>query len=196
MFQKLSLQLKILILVTIVTVLMTSIIVWFDTYTLRKTVEETYVGQLDGMKTAINGRYEESHNIVDVQQIFDYIQYKNPNVLQLTLYGKDEVLASTERDRIGTPSPAKLLDIIKFDETLVTHIRNEKDGIPKDRLTAPLKEDGVTIGAIELLINTSDSAALITNRTQIIIICSLSCNSASINSCFHLLFVSCSFVPY
>jgi two-component system NtrC family sensor kinase len=172
-FQKLSLQLKILILVTIVTVLMTSIIVWFDTYTLRKSVEETYVSQLDGMKTAINGRYEESHNIVDVQQIFDYIQYKNPNVLQLTLYGKEKVLASTERDRIGTPSPTELLDIIKFDETLVSHIRNEKDGIPKDRLTAPLKEDGVTIGAIELLINTSDSAALISKRTQIIIIVAL-----------------------
>jgi len=172
-FQKLSLQFKILILVTIVTVLMTSVIVWFDTYTLRKSVEETYVSQLDGMKTAINGRYEESHNIADVQQIFDYIQYKNPNVLQLTLYGKQAVLASTERNRIGNPSPAKLLEIISLNETLVSHIRNQADGIPKDQLTAPLKEDGVTIGAIELLINTSDSAALINNRTQIIVVVAL-----------------------
>jgi two-component system NtrC family sensor kinase len=186
MFQKLSLQFKILILVTIVTVLMTSIIVWFDTYTLRKSVEETYVSQLDGMKTAINGRYEESHNITDVQQIFDYIQYKNPNVLQLTLYGKQEVLASTDRNRIGTPSPAKLLEIISLDETLVSHIRHEKDGIPKDKLTAPLKEDGVTIGAIELLINTTDSASLINERTRIIIIVAL---AATI-----LLLISLSFI--
>jgi signal transduction histidine kinase len=169
-----SLQIKILILVTAVTVMMTSIIVWFDTYTLRKSVEETYVSQLNGMTTAINGRYEESHAIKDVQQIFDYIQYKNPNVLQLTLYGKHSVLASTERDRVDTPSPPELQDIMKFNETLVSHIRNEKDGIPKDRLTAPLKEDGVTIGAIELLINTSDSALLISNRIQIIIIVGLS----------------------
>lgn len=186
MFQKPSLQFKILILVTIVTVLMTSIIVSFDTYTLRKSVQEAYVSQLDGMKTAINGRYEESHNIEDVQQIFDYIQYKTPNVLQLTLYGKQTVLASTERNRIGTPSPAKLLKIIKFNETLVSHIRNEKDGIPKDRLTAPFKEDGVTIGAIELLIDTSDSAASINDRTQIIIIVAL---AATI-----LLLISLSFI--
>jgi two-component system NtrC family sensor kinase len=172
-FQKFSLHLKILIFVSTVTVLMTSVIVWFDTYTLRKSVEETYVSQLDGMTTAINGRYEESHDIKDVQQIFDYIQYKDPNVLQLTLYGKETVLASTKRDRIGTPSPTELIDIIKFEKTLVSHIRNEEDGIPKDRLSAPLKEDGVTIGAIELLINTSDSAALISNRIQIIIVVGL-----------------------
>jgi signal transduction histidine kinase len=153
---------------------MTSVIVWFDTYTLRKSVEETYVSQLDGMTTAINGRYEESHSIKDVQQIFDYIQYKNPNVLQLTLYGKQSVLASTQRERIGTPSPAELLNIIQLNETLVYQIRNEKDGIPKDRLTAPLKEDGVTIGAIELLINTSESSRLIKDRIQTIIIFGLS----------------------
>jgi two-component system NtrC family sensor kinase len=172
-FRKISLQIKILILVTAVTVMMTSIIVWFDTYTLRKSVEETYVSQLNGMTTAINGRYEESHSIKDVQQIFDYIQYKNPNVLQLTLYGRKTVLASTERDRVDTPTPPELKDIIRFDETLVSHIRNEADGIPKDRLTAPLKEDGVTIGAIELLINTSDSAKLISNRIHIIIVVAL-----------------------
>ena len=86
-----------------VTVLMTSIIVWFDTYSLRKSVEETYVSQLDGMKTAINGRYEESHNIADVQQIFDYIQYKESKRSQLTLYGKQKVLASTDRIALELP---------------------------------------------------------------------------------------------
>jgi signal transduction histidine kinase len=153
---------------------MTSVIVWFDTYTLRKSVEETYVSQLNGMTTAINGRYEESHSFKDVQQIFDYIQYKNPNVLQLTLYGKQTVLASTQREKVGTPSSAEMLNIIQLDETLVYQIRNEQDGIPKDRLTAPLKEDGVTFGAIELLINTSESSRLINDRIRTIIIVGLS----------------------
>lgn len=171
--RRLSLQTKLLILVTIVTVPMMSVIVWFDTYSLRKSVEETYVSQLDGMTTAINGRYEESHSIEDVQQIFDYIQYKNPDVLQLTLFGEDKILASTDRDRIGIASPPNLLSMLEDDRTLVAHLNREADGIPKDRLTAPLKEDGVTIGAIELLIDTSDSKALIRTRVQIIIVVGL-----------------------
>ncbi len=175
MLRKLSLQNRIIILVTAVTILMMSIIVWFDSYSLQKSVEETYVSQLDGMTTAINGRYEESHSVQDVQQIFDYIQYKNKNVLQLTLYGKQEILASTDRELIGKPSPPDLLSALQHaeKETLVTHIRKDPDGIPKDRLTASLKEDGVTIGAIELLVNTSESSELIRNRVQFIIIVAL-----------------------
>ncbi|MFC5530941.1 sensor histidine kinase [Cohnella yongneupensis] len=172
-FRRMSLQSKLLVLVTIVTVGLMSIIVWFDTYSLRKSVEETYVSQLDGMTTAINGRYEESHSIEDVQQIFDYIQYKNPDVIQLTLYGETNVRASTDRKRIGSLTPPDLISMIESDQTLVDHLRNEADGIPKDRLTAPLKEDGDTIGAIELLIDTSDSMALIKKRVQIIVIVGL-----------------------
>lgn len=160
-------------LVTVVTVAMMSVIVWFDTYNLRKSVEETYVRQLDGMTTAINGRYEESHSIKDVQQIFDYIQYKNQDVLQLTLFGEEEIQASTDRSRIGDPSPSNLLGMLEGNRTLVEHLNDEADGVPKDRLTAPLKEDGVTIGAIELLIDTSDSKALIRTRVQIIIVVGL-----------------------
>ncbi|WP_027085751.1 sensor histidine kinase [Cohnella panacarvi] len=170
--RRLSLQTKLLMLVTVVTVAMMSVIVWFDTYSLRKSVEETYVSQLDGMTTAINGRYEESHSIQDVQQIFDYIQYKNQDVLQLTLFGENEIQASTDRSRVGEPSPPNLLSLLENDRTLVEHLDDE-DGIPKDRLTAPLKEDGVTIGAIELLIDTSDSNALIRTRVQIIIVVGL-----------------------
>jgi two-component system NtrC family sensor kinase len=169
MLKKFSLQNRILFLVTGVTILMLSIIVWFDSYSLQRSVEETYVSQLDGMTIAINGRYEESHSIQDVQQMFDYIQYKNKNVLKLTLYGKQEVLASTDRELIGKTSPPELLNAFPLEETLVSHIRNDADGIPKDRLTAPLKEDGVTIGAIQLLVNTSESLDLIHNRVQIII---------------------------
>jgi two-component system NtrC family sensor kinase len=172
--RKLSLQNRILILVTVVTILMMSIIVGFDSYSLQKSVEETYVSQLDGMTTAINGRYEESHYIPDVQQMFDYIQYKNKNVVQLTLFGKEKILASTDRALIGNTSPPEMLRELQSNESLVSHIRNDKDGIPKDRLTAPLMEDGVTIGAIELLVNTSESTALIRNRIQFIIIVGLS----------------------
>ncbi|MBO9598226.1 MAG: HAMP domain-containing histidine kinase, partial [Cohnella sp.] len=174
LYRRLSLQTKLLMLVTVVTVAMMSIIVWFDTYSLRKSVEETYVSQLDGMTTAINGRYEESHSIKDVQQIFDYIQYKNPDVLQLTLFGEDFIKASTDRSRIGVPSPPNMLGLLEGNRTLVEHLDDEADGVPKDRLTAPLKEDGVTIGAIELLIDTSDSKALIRTRVQIIILVGLS----------------------
>lgn len=171
MFKKLSLQRRILILVTSVTVVLMSVIVWFDSYSLQRSVEETYVGQLNGMTTAINGRYEESHNMEDVQQIFDYIQFKNGNILQLTLYGKEEVLASTDRELIGRPSPTGLLDSLMLakKETLVKHIRKDDDGVPKDRLTTSLKEDGVTIGAIELLVDTSESANLIRDRVTFII---------------------------
>lgn len=169
--KKISLQSRLLGLVAAVTILMMSIIVAFDSYSLQKSVEETYVSQLDGMTTAINGRYEESHSFQDVQQIFDYIQYKENDVLQLTLYGVDEILVSTDRDLIGQPSPPEILDHLQNadNETLVTHIRKDRDGLPKARLTAALKEDGQTVGAIELLISTSESTALIKDRIQFII---------------------------
>lgn len=167
--RKLSLQSKILILVSISTLLAMTAIVGFDSYSLQRSVEETYVGQLDGMTTAINGRYEESHSIEDVQQIFDYIQYKTPNVLQLTLYGEREVLASTDRSLVGRPSPPNLVSRLEQGESLITHLRRNMDGIPKVRLEAPLKEDGVTIGAIELLLDTSDNVALIRDRILFIV---------------------------
>lgn len=174
MLHKLSLQSRILILVTVVTSLMMSVIVTFDSYSLQKSVEETYVSQLDGITTAINGRYEESRNIKDVQLIFDYIQYKNPNVLEMTLYGPDGILASTNRERIGGPTLPHLMSDLELNETLVSQLRNDKDGIPKVQLTAPLKEDGATIGAIELLLNTSDSKALIRDRVRFIILVAVS----------------------
>ncbi|WP_200889531.1 ATP-binding protein [Cohnella kolymensis] len=174
MFRHFSLQNRILILVTIVTVSMMSVIVWFDSYSLQKSVEETYVSQLNGMTTAINGRYEESHETKDVQQIFDYIQFKNKDVLQLTLYGEDKILASTNRVRIGLPTPPGLIPQVAANEMLVDHLHRGEDNIPVDRLTAPLKEDGITIGAIELLLNTSESTALIKNRTLLIIVVGIS----------------------
>jgi len=167
--KSLSLQSRILVLVAAVTLVLMSVIVWFDSFILRKSVEETYVSQLDGITTSINGRYEESHSVQDVQQIFDYIQYKNKDVLMLTLYGKDEIIAATDRERIGRPSPPDLLERLERESTLIDHLSGEADGIPKDRLTAPLKEDGVTIGAIELLVDTSESAKLVRDRIWFIV---------------------------
>lgn len=174
--RRISLQVRLLIHVTIATIAFVSIIVWFDTYTLRRSVEETYVSQLDGMTTAINGRYEEWHSVEDVQQIFDYIQYKEPDVLQLTLFGEDKILASTDRTRIGEPSPPDLLEMLDGDRTIVEQLlsESEPDGIPKNRLTAPLKEDGDTVGAIELLIDTSDNENLIHKRAQFIMLVGIS----------------------
>ncbi|WP_199616101.1 sensor histidine kinase [Paenibacillus alkalitolerans] len=169
MYRKMSLQLKTVILVSAVTIAMMSVIVGFDSYSLQKSVEETYISQLHGITTAINGRYEESHSIEDVQQIFDYIQYKEENVLQLTLFGKEEVLASNDRDLIGQPSPEGLLQSLEASSVLVSPIQRDAGGISKVRLTAPLKEDGVTVGAIELLLNASENTALIQNRIRLII---------------------------
>jgi two-component system, NtrC family, sensor kinase len=163
-FRTLSLQNRIVIFVTAVTVVMMSVIVSFDSYSLQMSVEETYVSQLNGMTTAINGRYEESHSFEDVQQIFDYIQYKNKEVLQLTLYGNQSVLASTDRARIGLPSPPELQENLHNLDIHVDHLFKSMDGIPTGLLTAPLKEDGATVGAIELLLNTSENAALIKKR--------------------------------
>ncbi|MFD2611238.1 sensor histidine kinase [Paenibacillus gansuensis] len=164
MFRKLSLQNRVLILVSSVTILTMSVIVGFDSYSLQRSVEETYVSQLEGMTTAINGRYEESHSFKDVQQIFDYIQYKNSKVLQLTLYGQNEVHASTDRSRIGDKTPIGLIRQMEKDQATVIHLHDPATEIPIDRLTAPLKEDGATIGAIELILDTSENYALVRNR--------------------------------
>lgn len=174
MFRTLSLQNRIVIFVTVVTVVMMSVIVSFDSYSLQKSVEETYVSQLNGMTIAINGRYEESHSIEDVQQIFDYIQFKNKDILQLTLYGNQNVLASTDRGRIGQPTPPGLQATLHNSEIQVDHLFQSEDGIPTGLLTAPLKEDGVTVGAIELLLNTSKNAALIKKRILFSILVGLS----------------------
>jgi two-component system NtrC family sensor kinase len=152
---------------------MMSVIVIFDSYSLQKSVEETYVGQLEGITTAINGRYEESHSVEDVQQIFDYIQYKKENVVQLTLYGTNDILASTDRSRIGSTTPSELLDALKLDQTLISHIHNDADGVDKVLLKAPLKEDGATVGAIELLLNTTNETILIEERIKLIIMVGL-----------------------
>jgi signal transduction histidine kinase len=172
-FRNLSLQNRIIILVTVVTVLMMSVIVSFDSYSLQKSVDETYISQLNGMTIAINGRYEESHSFEDVQQIFDYIQYKNSDVLQLTLYGEQTVLAATDRERIGQPSPPDLLSSLPNSDSQMSHFYKDVDGIPKGLLTAPLKEDGVTVGAIELILNTSGNTELIKNRIQFIVLVGL-----------------------
>lgn len=168
MNSKISLQKRILLLVGVVVAAMMAIIVWFDSYSLERSVRETYVGQLDGMTIAINGRYEESHSIDDVQQIFDYIEYKNANVLGLTLYGEREALASTDRSRIGEPTPQNLIDSLTAGSTRVEKFRDDH-GVPVNRLHAPLMEDGVVIGAIELLLDTSDNETLIKNRTWLIV---------------------------
>lgn len=167
MLRNLSLQNKIILMVTVVTILLMSVIVMFDAYSLRESVEETYVSQLTGMTIAINGRYEESHSIDDVQQIFDYIHYRNKDVIRLTLYDMSGVvLSSTDRDLIGSRSPDELLQAVKQSRTMVTHMTHDPDKLPKVRLVAPLNEDGIVIGSIELLLNSSEESTLIRERVQ------------------------------
>ncbi len=172
--KRMSLQKKIVYLVTSVTLLMMSMILFFDTYSLRRSVEEAYVSQIRGMTNAINGRYEESRSVADVQQIFDYIQFKNDSVLLLTLYRSDGiVLASTDRGLIGTLNQTHMEDIRKEDITIIEREYNDQDGIPKVKMMAPLKEDGSTVGAIEVLINSSEQSRLVADRITFILLSGL-----------------------
>ncbi|RAV20627.1 sensor histidine kinase [Paenibacillus contaminans] len=166
---KISLGNKIIILTSAITILMMASVIWFTTHALRQSVEETYNGQLQGMTIAINGRYEESHVLQDVQQIFDYIQYKNKKVIELTLHGMEgSVLASTDRAKIGMESTRAILEQARTDKSLVTRLTHDADGIPKAQLVAPLKEDGTTVGAIVLLLNTSEETSLIASQIRMI----------------------------
>ncbi|WP_409346983.1 sensor histidine kinase [Paenibacillus sp. MBLB4367] len=166
---KISLGNKIIVLTTAITIVMMTCVIWFTSIVLRQSVEETYNGQLQGMTIAINGRYEESHVLQDVQQIFDYIQYKNKKVIELTLHGMDgSILASTDRAKIGLPSKTSVLEQARTDKSLVTRINHDGDGIPKAQLVAPLKEDGTTVGAIVLLLDTSEETKLVASQIRTI----------------------------
>lgn len=170
MLRKMRLQNKIIVMFAIVISLTMSGILIFDTYSLRNAVEETYVRQLRGITVAINGRYEEQHSVQDVQQIFDYIRHKDPTVLDLTLNVKRgnqyTVLASTDRQKIGNSSATENQRYLEMDRTIVTHIHDDPDNIPKVRLTTPLKEDGITIGSIELLLDTSEENTAILDEIR------------------------------
>ncbi|WP_274364578.1 HAMP domain-containing protein [Paenibacillus thermotolerans] len=174
MSRKISLQKRIVILVSIVTFLTMSVIIAFDSFSLEKSVQQSYVSQLEGIATAINARYEESRSIVDVQQIFDYIEYKNDDVLQLTLLGSKNILASTDRERIGQPTPDGTLRHLTEGGAQVSPIYRDRDGVFKVVLTSPLMEDGAIAGAIELILDASENIALIRNRVQLIIIVGVS----------------------
>lgn len=160
-----SIKVKIVVAVAVVLAAMTVFHLVFTAYTLRSSVEEAYVTQLRGMTTAINGRYEESHSIADVQQIFDYITYKNPTVMKLTLYGLDGVvLASTERTLVGRKEETMLPMLTG--KIRIEHIHGDPDGIPKVLLMEPMLEDGQIIGYVELLQNASDEERLIQSRIE------------------------------
>lgn len=143
-------------------------IVIFDSYLLRSAVKETYVSQLKGMTTAINGRYEESRSIQDVQQIFDYIKHMEEDILELNLHvKKDEqqkIMASTDRQSIGSHSTNTLSPTFDSGKTMIAHLSENKTH--KVRLVAPLMEDGTVIGAIELYINNSDDVAKLQKQIQ------------------------------
>jgi diguanylate cyclase (GGDEF)-like protein/putative nucleotidyltransferase with HDIG domain len=170
MFRKMSLQNKILFTFATVILLMMSSLLIFDSYSLRMAVKDTYVSQLKGIATAINGRYEESRSIQDVQQIFDYIKHKEPNILRLTLHVNQnsayKVVSSTDRNLIGIPTSSTLNPTLYSSKTLISHIKRDQDQIPQVSLVAPLQEDGITIGAIEVVLNTSEDESLVQNRIQ------------------------------
>jgi diguanylate cyclase (GGDEF)-like protein/putative nucleotidyltransferase with HDIG domain len=176
-FQRLSLPIKIIIMFSFVILLTISAVIAYDTYSLKTAVRQTYVSQLQGITTTINGRYEESHSIEDVQLVFDYVKHREPKVKELTLHMKsklqDEIFASTNRALIGKPSSAELSPSIRDGKTLIAY--NEKNTRDEEvRLVAPLLEDGVSIGAIELKLDTSSEFAVVSKQIQKSIIAGLS----------------------
>lgn len=166
MLKKISLQAKIILIFTIVIILTISTIVLQGSYTLRDAVKETYVSQLKGMTTAINGRYEENRSINDVQQTFDYIKHREENVLELNLYtsieGKHQIAASTNRSKIGKDIDQDLAPTFQEGKTMVAHFK--QNGVFKVRLVSPLLEDGVVTGAIELCLDNTDDMKLVNQR--------------------------------
>lgn len=173
MLRNLTMQAKMIILVACSTFMMMTIVIWFDTFMLKRSVEEAYTSQLHGITTAINSRYEESHSAVHVQQTFDYIYDKNEDVLELVLYGEQRVEAATEKVRIGQPIPSNLLQRMDDHQFEVQYLRVEEDHIPKVRLTAPLYNKGDIIGAIEMTLDVSSTQSLIQKRTNAAILVGL-----------------------
>ena len=173
--KRLSLQKRIVFLVTAVTVSMLSTMMVFDTISLNQSIREAYVSQISGMTIAINGRYEESRSVTDVQQIFDYIQYKNARVLDMKLYDKQGiVLAASNRTEVGNHMPLGSVVIPKQDQTIVDRVPMAQTDKPVVRLTAPLQEDGLVVGAVEVIFDSSEEAALLTKRTKLTLIVGVS----------------------
>ncbi|NOU85793.1 HAMP domain-containing protein [Paenibacillus sp. LMG 31460] len=169
--KRLSLQKRIVFVVTAVTVSMLSTMLIFDTISLNQSIREAYVSQISGMTIAINGRYEESRSVTDVQQIFDYIQYKNTRVLEMKLYDKQGiVLAASNRSEVGNHMPLSMVVVPKQDQTIVDRVPMAETDKPVVRLTAPLQEDGLVVGAVEVIFDSSEEAALLTKRTKLILI--------------------------
>ncbi|MCY9698373.1 sensor histidine kinase [Paenibacillus alginolyticus] len=172
--KRLSLQKRIVFVVTAVTVSMLSTMLIFDTISLNQSIREAYVSQISGMTIAINGRYEESRSVTDVQQIFDYIQYKNTRVLEMKLYDKQGlVLAASNRSEVGNHMPLSRVVVPKQDQTIVDRVPMAETDKPVVRLTAPLQEDGLVVGAVEVIFDSSEEAALLTKRTKLILIVGL-----------------------
>ena len=168
--RNLSMRSKIVFLFAVVIIILAFSFVAFDFYTLRKTVEKTYVAQLEGVATAINGHYEGSHSIEDVQQFLSYIHGKDPNFLQLTLTDTDgTVLASTDSASIGGQSPNDTAGLLERGQSVVSHIK-DSGGMPQVMLLAPMFEDGATIGVLEVLFDSSQEEAIIDKRERWIFI--------------------------
>jgi diguanylate cyclase (GGDEF)-like protein/putative nucleotidyltransferase with HDIG domain len=142
----------------------------FNSYTFNDAMKKTYVSQLKGITTTINGGYEESRSIDNVQTIFDYIKHREENVIRLNLHGIKEdrytIMASTDRSLIGKISPDILSPTLDLGKTMIAHIESDERHIV--RLVAPLLEDGLTVGAIELYLNDSEEIALIHERIMLI----------------------------
>lgn len=168
--KKLSLQKRIVFLITAVTVIMISTMMVFDTMSLNQSIKEAYVSQISGMTIAINGRYEESRSVSDVQQIFDYIQYKNNRVLEMKLYSKDgAILAASDREQVGKRLDSSSIIIPKQDKTIVDRLPMAQSDKPVVRLIAPLQEDGVVVGAVEVIFDSSEETLLLKKRTKLIL---------------------------
>jgi two-component system NtrC family sensor kinase len=168
---RVSLQKRIIIFVSAATLLMVSLIMIIDTVSLQNSVKEAYVSQISGMTVAINGKYEESRKVEDVQQIFDYIKFKNQQVIQLTHYNKEgKILASSHRDWVGQMLDMKDYQIPESDRTIVERLPKNKNGIPIVRLVAPLQEDGDVVGAVEVLFDSSAESNLLAKRVTFSIV--------------------------
>jgi two-component system NtrC family sensor kinase len=168
---RISMQKKIMLTVSVVTVIMVALIIIFSTYSLKNSVNQAYVSQISGMTEAINGRYEESRSVADVQSIFDYIIHKDNRVIELRLYNRQGlILASSDRGWIGQTINSQEIRIPEKETTLIDRSPKELENIPRLRLLAPLQEDNNVVGVVDVLLDTTEESNIVSHRVTLIVV--------------------------
>lgn len=88
----------------------------------------------------------------------------------MKLYSKDgAILAASDREQVGKQLDSSNIIIPKQDKTIVDRLPMAQSEKPVVRLIAPLQEDGVVVGAVEVIFDSSEETVLLKKRTKLIL---------------------------